>query len=170
MSLAGEAVVSIWHDISDAGRDDFYWWHLHEHMPERVGIPGFLRGRRYIADEGKPEFFTLYEALTMETLAGQDYLARLNNPTPWTNRAVKYFSNVARSVQRVRYSTGPGMGGHLLTMHFEVDQAERFVENTVAEVLSHITAKNGIAGVHTAIQDQSSSFICPTSGEKLFPC
>ena len=30
----------------------------------------FRRGRRYIALEGSPEFFTLYEADTAETLAG----------------------------------------------------------------------------------------------------
>ena len=32
-------------------------------MPERVGIPGFKRGRRYIAVDGgtRPEYFTLYE-------------------------------------------------------------------------------------------------------------
>ena len=70
MSLAGEAVVSIWHGIAPEGRDAFYAWHVHEHMPERVGIPGFLRGRRYIAERGGPEFFTLYEASTVEVLGG----------------------------------------------------------------------------------------------------
>ena len=49
-------------------------------MPERVGIPGFRRGRRYRAcDDGtRPEFFTLYEAESFEVLQGQDYADRLN--------------------------------------------------------------------------------------------
>ena len=51
MSLAGEGAVAIWHDIAPEGREDFYAWHGEEHMPERVGIPGFLRGRRYVAIE-----------------------------------------------------------------------------------------------------------------------
>ena len=49
MSLAGEGAVAIWHDIAPEGRGEFYAWHGHEHMPERAAIPGFLRGRRYVA-------------------------------------------------------------------------------------------------------------------------
>ena len=49
MSLAGLGAVAIWHDLLPAGRDDFHEWHNREHMPERVAIPGFRRGRRYIA-------------------------------------------------------------------------------------------------------------------------
>ena len=45
MALSGEGAICIWNDITDEGRDEFYAWHLAEHMPERVGIPGFLRGR-----------------------------------------------------------------------------------------------------------------------------
>ncbi len=84
MSLAGQAVVAIWNGIAPEGRTEFYEWHNREHMPERVGIPGFRRGRRYSAKYGSPEFFTLYEADSAEVLVGQDYLNRLNNPTPWT--------------------------------------------------------------------------------------
>jgi len=153
MSLAGEAVVSIWHDIADEGRDEFYWWHLHEHMPERVSVPGFLRGRRYIAEEGGPEFFTLYEAQTLETLAGQDYLSRLNNPTPWTESTVRYFGDVARSIQRVRYSSGPGMGGYLMTVVFEVDDAATFVQRAHTAILTPVATKQGVAGVHLCQTD-----------------
>src|SRR5215471_6580816 len=52
MSLAGRGIVTIWHDIVPEGQPDFYEWHNREHMPERMGIPGFRRGRRYIAGEG----------------------------------------------------------------------------------------------------------------------
>ena len=61
--LAGEAVVAIWNGIAPEGRARFYEWHLHEHVPERVGSPGFKRGRRYIAAdpaEVPVGFFTLY--------------------------------------------------------------------------------------------------------------
>src|SRR5712675_2175888 len=87
MSLAGQGVVAIWNDITPEGRAEFFAWHNREHMPERVGIPGFRRGRRYIALAGAPEFFTLYETDSPEVLAGSDYLNRLNHPTPWTRRA-----------------------------------------------------------------------------------
>ena len=57
-------------------------------MPERVAIPGFLRGRRYVALDADLEFFNLYEAASPKVLAGPDYLERLNNPTPWTRASV----------------------------------------------------------------------------------
>lgn len=70
--LAGEAVVAIWNGIAPEGRAEFYEWHLHEHIPERVGIPGFKRGRRYIAADPatQPEFFTLYEAEILRGASG----------------------------------------------------------------------------------------------------
>ena len=46
MPLLGHGVAAIWHDISDEAAPDYHHWHCHEHIPERVGIDGFLRGRR----------------------------------------------------------------------------------------------------------------------------
>jgi hypothetical protein len=72
--LAGEAVIATWNGIAPEGRDEFYAWHIQEHIPERVGIPGFRRGRRYVAvtPDTRPEFFTLYETDTMQVLQGVD--------------------------------------------------------------------------------------------------
>ncbi len=157
MTFAGKAVVSIWHDIADEGRDEFYWWHLHEHMPERAAVKGIARGRRYIAEAGAPEFFTLYEAEDLDALAGKEYLTRLNNPTPWTLSTVKHFRNVARSIQRVRYSKGPGMGGYLLTIRCEASDADRFASDLVQHALDPVSAIKGIAGVHLCETDMSIS-------------
>jgi hypothetical protein len=62
--LAGEAVVAIWAGIDPEVRAQSYDWYINEHSPERVGVPGFRRGRRGIAASPttSPEFFTLYEA------------------------------------------------------------------------------------------------------------
>src|SRR3954451_16430747 len=106
MSLLGGAVVAIWNDITPEGRDNFIEWHNREHIPERVAIPGFLRGRRYRADEGAPEYFTLYEARDSDVLVGADYLERLNNPTPWTKEATAHFRNTVRGVCTNVFSAG----------------------------------------------------------------
>ena len=89
MSLAGQGIVAIWHDIVPEGRQEFYEWHNREHMPERMGIPGFRRGRRYIAVTGSsPMFFCFYEGDSLDVVAGPDYLQRLNNPSEWTRRMI----------------------------------------------------------------------------------
>src|SRR3954467_11979107 len=119
MSLAGQAVVAIWNGIAEEGRTEFYEWHNREHMPERVGIPGFVRGRRYVAVDAQPEFFTLYETASVAVLSGPDYLARLNAPTEWTRRATAHFTDTARSLCRVALTAGVGMGGWMMTWRYD---------------------------------------------------
>jgi hypothetical protein len=159
MSLAGLGVVAIWHDLAPAARDDFYEWHNREHMPERVGIPGFRRGRRYVAISGTPEFFNLYEADSPETLAGQDYLNRLNSPTAWTQRVVPSFRNVARSICRVAFTNGVGSGGVMLTLRFAIDAAHRdaTIDALRRRVLPPLVYRKGIAGVHLCLADDAAS-------------
>src|ERR1700748_1870609 len=98
--LAGEAVVAIWNGIEPATREQYYDWHINEHMPERVGIPGFPRARRYIAADPAthPEFFTLYEADTMPVLQGSGYADRLNDPTPATREVTAKFLDTSRAL------------------------------------------------------------------------
>lgn len=159
--LAGEGAVLIWNDITPEGRDAFYAWHLAEHMPERVGIPGFRRGRRYIRDDDAttPEFFTLYETDTPQVLVGQDYLGRLNAPTPWTRSATQGFRNTSRALTSVRASLGPGQGGMLATVRFDVEDGARAqVERNLAEeAVPKVAAMPRITGVHLCLTDGSAS-------------
>lgn len=154
--LAGQAVVAIWNDITDEGRAEFYAWHLHEHMPERAAIPGFLRGRRYIATDlaTRPEFFTLYEAQTMGVLGGTDYLARLNAPTPWTRRATAAFRNTFRSLAHVLETTGPGSGGCLLTIRFDADPTRT---DRVGALIRPAADAPRVTGAHLCRADPAAS-------------
>src|SRR6185295_4432751 len=159
VSLAGKGVVAIWHDLLPEAKRDFYEWHNREHMPERVGIPGFRRGRRYVAISGTPEFFNLYEADTPEVLGGRDYLDRLNAPTPWTKRVVPSFRNVARSICRVAFSDGVGSGGVMLTACFDVEATHRAfaVAALTSTILPPLALRVGIAGVHLCLADEAVS-------------
>ena len=47
--MLGRAAVAMWWDVPPEVRAEWEDWHSHEHMPERLGIPGFLRGTRWIA-------------------------------------------------------------------------------------------------------------------------
>jgi hypothetical protein len=165
MSLAGQAVVAIWNGIAPEGRAEFYEWHNREHMPERVGIPGFRRGRRYIAKYGTPEYFTLYEADSAEVLVGQDYLNRLNNPTPWTQRVPpKFFRDTSRGICRVKLSLGTGQGGCMLTLRFgphagREAELEKYLRHAALPTLVDIVS---VIGVHLCIADQAGSDIKTT--------
>ena len=158
MSIAGASLIAIWNDVTDEGRENFYQWHNREHMPERVGITGFLRGRRWIAISGEPEYFTLYEVRDNAVLAGKDYLERLNSPTEWTKRSIKDFLNVARSLCNVDFSAGKGSGGIMATLRFdcepEKDAALMKYLKAACEVLIEAP---GMVGVHICRADISAS-------------
>ncbi|HKC43684.1 MAG TPA: hypothetical protein VKC64_07635 [Burkholderiales bacterium] len=159
-ALAGQAVVAIWHDVRPESRTDYYEWHNREHMPERVGIPGFLRGRRYVALEGRPEFFTLYEAESLAVLTGPDYAARLNHPTPWTRRMGPQLENNARSLCSVALSLGTGQGGLLMTLRYDV-AADREEEQRrfLVDRLPALAGQPGVVGVHLCLADRAASAV-----------
>jgi len=158
--LIGEAFVAIWHDVAPEGKADYYEWHNREHMPERVGIPGFRRGRRYIAERGTPEYFNLYEVDTMDVLTGQDYLARLNNPTPWTRRTVPHIRNVSRSLCRVEASFGCAQGGAIMTWRVEATEGqEEVLRRYLREALPPVFHRPGVLGAHFGTADRSGSEI-----------
>jgi hypothetical protein len=161
VSLAGKGAVAIWHDIAPEGRAEFYAWHGNQHMPERTGIPGFLRGRRYVALSGSPEFFNLYETESDTTVTGAAYLERLNHPTPWTVATVKHFRGVSRSLCRVAASHGEGQGGLIATLRYDVAPAaaEAHLRRMTAQALPALARKPGVAGCHLLVADEAASAV-----------
>jgi hypothetical protein len=159
MSLTGTGVIAIWHDISTDGLQDFYEWHNREHIPERVGIDGFQRGRRYAALAGAPEFFTLYNVRDLGVLAGAAYHARLNDPTPWTLRAVGHFSNEARSLCKVEASHGVGSGGVIATIRFDCDPGRdaAIMAALAGASMRAVVATPTIAAMHVCRADLDTS-------------
>lgn len=112
MRPEGEGAVVIWNDLApEADEQDVNEWLNREHHLERVGVPGFLRARRYLAVEGAPKYFTLYDTESPAVLASDAYIERLNNPTPWTRRSTPHFRNFSRTVCRVAARFGRGDGG-----------------------------------------------------------
>jgi len=160
MSLSGRGAVAIWHDIAPEGRDAFYAWHGREHMPERAAVPGFLRGRRYVAVAGTPEFFNLYETTSTAVLSGPDYLDRLDHPTPWTVATVKHFRRVMRSLCEVAHTRGDGEGGLVATFRYDVrDDRAASHRTRMREALDRVVEATGIAGAHLLVADAEASAI-----------
>jgi ABC-type glycerol-3-phosphate transport system permease component len=111
MSFLGTAILAFWADVDPSGEADYVDWHNREHMPERCAVPGFLRGRRYVAVAAAPKYFMMYETETLATLASPAYVERLNNPTPWTQKCLALFRNSNRTACRTTVSMGRGIGG-----------------------------------------------------------
>lgn len=159
MPLLGDAVIAIWNDIKEEGRANFHEWHPREHMPERLSIPGFLRGRRYVSDSADIEFYTLYEAASLDTVTGPDYKARLDSPTPWSKKSVMDFGTNLRGICRVALTRGHADGAFLTTIRFAAAPGrEGELEGWLTgSALPPLLEEPRICGVHLAITDHGRS-------------
>ena len=156
------AGVLIWNDVTDEGRSAFYQWHNGEHMPERLSIPGFLRGRRYASEGQSPQWFTLYEAASLDVLVSPGYLERLNNPTPGTQATLKFFRNTARSVCVLQRAVGQAVGGYAVVLRFDgrSESAELATAKAQAiEALEQLEAQEGVVSTSLYGADVSASRI-----------
>lgn len=145
MPLLGQGTMTFWNDI-EGDAADFNRWHSFEHMPERVGIPGFRRGRRCAAVAGGPEYFVMYETDGAATLTSPAYLERLNNPTPWTSRNQRRFRNSNRTLAAVSASFGHGVGAAQMTILLAPEAGRE------AQLRRHLHATlGGLVGAHAAL-------------------
>lgn len=144
MPLLGQGALAIWNAIAGEAAEEFYRWHNAEHVPERVGVPGFLRGRRYLSTSAPLDYFTLYETESASTIGSAPYLARLNDPTPWTRRVLPHFRSTVRVGCRVAVSRGRGQGGGLLTARVFPREPRTWDGPDVASALDVA----GVIGVH----------------------
>jgi hypothetical protein len=150
MSFLGSAILAFWADVEAAGEADFNDWHTREHMPERVGVPGFLRGRRYVAVKGAPKYFMMYETESLGTLASPAYVDRLNNPTPWTRKSLAIFRNSNRTACRTVASVGRGIGGVLATLRLgpRVGQENALRRWLTEEAFPKLVERPGLSGAN----------------------
>ena len=149
--LLGRGALVNWGGVIASGEQDYNAWHSLEHMPERLSVPGFRRGRRAVAVEGTPEtlkYFMMYEAVDAEVFVSEPYLKRLNDPTPWTQRILSIYLAPSRTVCRVVESRGWGTGGWLATLQWPTGGAAIPNENEARSWIEKVSALDGIVGAH----------------------
>lgn len=152
MPLLGQALVGIWHGVQAGREDDYLAWHTTEHMPERLGIPGFLRGRRFTNWALAPHpTFTLYEGAHIETFRSPGYLARLNEPTAWSNSVQPAMTSFLRGGCEVLLTIGQGVGGAVATFRLagSAEQRSAFEHGLMTAAL-RLRALHGVTSVHVA--------------------
>jgi hypothetical protein len=161
MALKGRAFMAIWHDIASAGEAEYNVWHTRQHMPERLGVPGFRVGRRYVdRNLDTQRYFTLYEGATLETFGSDDYRARLNNPTAWSIRNQPNFLNFGRSACVLAASLGRGIGGAMATIRVNLAEIGLADFEAAAEKLAgRMLALDGITGAHLGVASPDTTRI-----------
>jgi hypothetical protein len=125
-------------------------WHSHEHLPERLSIPGFKRGSRWTALSREPEYFVLYEVSHLDILASAPYLERLNNPTAWTTQMMTHYRGMKRGLCRVAGSYGAGLSriGLLIRLSPASGKESSLHQWLTGEVLPRLPSRAGIVSAH----------------------
>lgn len=150
MPLLGKAAMLLSFDIVQEAIPEHDDWHTHEHLPERLSIPGFLRGTRWVALQGQPRYFVIYEVEQLATLTSSAYLERLNNPSPWTSKMMLHYRGMTRGFCSVAGSFGLGLGHAGLLIRFKpiAEAASALRSWLLGEILPALPSRPGIGSVH----------------------
>lgn len=123
--MTGGAFLALWNglDRSDAC-EEYEAWHAMEHVPERVGLPGFLWGRRYVGDSdaggaetaGNRSYFTVYGLQDLDALQTAQYADVIAHPTPWSARMRPRLNAFVRRPCALVATAGACTAAHLVTV------------------------------------------------------
>jgi hypothetical protein len=154
MALRGKGMLIVYTDIGPRHERDFNEWYNREHIDERVNLPGFYRGRRYVSVKGPPKYLATYECDSVADLATPSYLALLANQTAWTQTTMKRFSSFKRMAVRIQIDRMHGEGGALTTLRFVPDPARRRpLIDWLNQTLEQAIKRPGMTGAAVAEND-----------------
>lgn len=150
MPLLGQAAMLLSFDVVAEAIAEHDAWHTHEHLPERLSIPGFKRGTRWVALRGGPRYVVLYEVAQLGVLTSEAYLQRLDNPSPWTAKMMAHYRGMSRGFCSVTASLGLGLGhvGMLIRFKPEAAADTRLRTWLVEHALARLPSKPGIGSAH----------------------
>src|SRR4029434_1223289 len=125
-------------------------WHTHEHLPERLSIPGFLRGTRWVSLHGMPRYFVMYEVDQLATLQSEAYFERLNIPMPWTSKIMPNYRGMTRGLCSVSSSLGVGLGqiGLLIRFKPRTGMESSLRAWLINDTLPRLPSRRGLGSAH----------------------
>jgi hypothetical protein len=129
-------VLAIWNDCRLGDEAAFEEWFQGEHLTERLGVPGFLFGRRHQAISGASGYFNFYLVQSPAVLTSKPYLERLDNPTPMTKEIMSgIFMNMNRTVCHRTLRRGAFRGAYAVTVRFDQTPDERALTAMIDEMI-----------------------------------
>jgi hypothetical protein len=189
MDQSSTGLMAFWSDIDEDYIERYRDWHTTEHIPERVGIPGFVRGQRYSRIHNGRAFFMYYDTASVAVLRSPAYLAALNAPTPWTLESLKHFKNPLRNLYQkvaerggtpptaveyctcVRFNRSAEVGERDLEREFELLSGGEWVRTRYLEIDQAATAtKTKERDVYGAqLQSQRFLYLVERKTEQAIP-
>src|SRR5882724_1425114 len=152
--MRGAGFLAIWSDIAPNNLTDYRHWLTREHTTERVTTKGFLGSRVFRAARADiNRFFILYELEAPEVLDGPAYMARLNAPTPWSQRIMPQLGNFVRGGGVMAARAGRGEGATIAALRLEQ------LPEAPQQLADALVALDGIAAVQFGVTDQARTSV-----------
>jgi hypothetical protein len=169
MAMTTDAILAVWNDVDGALEAAFNDWYVRDHLPDRLAIPGFRRGRRWLSTGGSPRYFTYYEIDDVGVMHSPAYLDRHGNPTEWTRQIMPAFVGMNRSICRVTARRGSGDGGvaGVLRLAPDPQQAGTLRRWLAAEALPAIADLPGVVAAALWELDADASRMPDTAETRL---
>src|SRR3954469_4675551 len=146
--MRGAGFLAIWSDVEPDNLTDYRHWLTREHTTERVTTTGFLGVRVFRAARSDiNRFFILYELEAPEVLDGPAYLARLNAPSPWSQRIMPLLGNFIRGGGVMTARAGRGEGSTVVGLRLEN------LPKDAGRLAGALAALDGIAAVQIGVTD-----------------
>jgi hypothetical protein len=152
--MQGAGYLAIWSDLTPQDETDWAHWITREHAAERVGINGFLACRIFRAlGVSVNRYLILYELEDERVVGGADYLARLNAPTPWSQRIMPQLGNFIRGGGVMAAWAGRGEGSTIAALRLEQ------LPEAPQRLADALVALDGIAAVQVGATDQARTSV-----------
>jgi hypothetical protein len=143
-----KALLGVWMDPAPEREEDLNRWYAEEHLPDRLSMPGWLTGRRYVSLEGAHKYVALYDLEDLGALSSPTYRQAQANSTPWTRRVVDNLRSFTRTEYELLQALGESPKGgapYALLVRLETD-AEHDAELNEWYEQEHLPALAGVPG------------------------
>ena len=152
---AGSAVLALWVDIDPAADAQFEHWHSREHVQERVGCPGWLRGSRFKGVDLSGRYLLYYDAETTAAFESEAYYERLRNPTEMSRAIFPKFRDTWRTACKVEQRWGDGVGAAVLTLRMKAANTAPFEKLAALETarVDLLIGQPNVGQAHTTEKD-----------------
>jgi hypothetical protein len=85
--MANKGFLLVLMHCPPAFEEEFNAWYDAEHIPERLAVPGFETGLRFVCIDGAPRYLAMYDLTNPEILQSPAYLnVAGEKSSPWTRR------------------------------------------------------------------------------------
>jgi hypothetical protein len=129
-------ILAIFNNVAPGREAEFEEWFQHEHLAERLAVPGFLLGRRHEAISGQPGYFNFYVTQSVAVLKSPAYLGRLDAPTPMTRTIMsEIFKDMIRTVCHRTFRLGAMRGTGVVAVRFSERPPETVLKGTIERLM-----------------------------------